>query len=100
MSGLTSPCQVNFPGVSVFLEGGQQPCFGAHSCGGSIGKHRQMTSRVSILRDPLFIKAAAGSAHLEPSQANQPARCEPFVWPLLPGYGTHLDTVAQGNGDG
>lgn len=79
MSGLTSPCQVNFPGVSVFPEGGQQPCFGAHCCGVSTVKHREMTSRVSILLDPSFIKAAAGSAHLEPSQANQPASCEPFV---------------------
>lgn len=52
-----------------------------------------MTSWVSILLDPFFLQAAAGSAHLEPSQANQPASREPFVWTLLPGYSTYLDTV-------
>lgn len=74
MSGLTSPCQVNFAGVSVFLEGGQKPCFRTHCGAVPFGKHGEATSwvRVSILVDPSFIRAAAGSAHLEPSEANQP----------------------------
>lgn len=79
MKGLTSPGQVNFPDVSVFPEGERQPCFRAQCCGVSIGKHRQMTSWVSILADPSFTEAAGRLAHLEPSQVNQPASCKPFV---------------------
>lgn len=100
MNGLTSPCHVNFPGVSVFPEGGRQPHFRAQCCGVSISKHRQMTSWVSILADPSFTEAAGGSAHLEPSQANQPTSCKPFVWPLLPGYGTYLDAVTLATDEG
>lgn len=79
-SGLTSPRQVNFPGVAVCLEGGQQPRFGTLGRRVSAARHRELPSRVSILVDPSFIRAAAGFAHLEPSQANQLARSEPFFF--------------------
>lgn len=58
-----------------------------------------MTSCVSILADPFFIRAAAGSAHLGGGQTNQTGgSCEPFVWALLPSYSTYLDSVAQATG--
>lgn len=93
-SGLTSAREVNF--VSVCLEGEQHPCFRGGCCcccAAGTGRLRGVTTWVSILVDPLFIKASAGSTHLESSQTNQPATREPFVWTPFPGYDTYLDTV-------
>lgn len=67
-SRLTSPSQVNFTFVRVFLKGGQQPRFRVHCSSVSFGKHRRMTSRVFILVDPFFISAVPGSAHLTYAQ--------------------------------
>lgn len=86
---LTPPCQVNFPGVNIFLEGGQKPCFRVRYCAGRTGKHRRMTF---ILSDPCLTEDARGSTHPE-NLANKPACCEPFVSLVLPGYGTYLDVV-------
>lgn len=71
---LTSRCQVNFSRVCVFLEGGKQLCFRTQHCSVSIGKPRLMTTQVSILADLSFTEAAGGATHIEPCQANEPAK--------------------------
>lgn len=65
MSRLTSPGQVNFAGVGVFLESGQQLCFRCHSSSVSVAKHREVNPWLSILVDLFIISTFTGLAHLE-----------------------------------